>query len=355
MAYVNALATVLPDHVLTQDQVREMGRRILKGKVPFLDTALALFTNAGVEQRRTTRPAEELLANDRLGWRNGLFIEESIRLGTQLVSQLLEQAKLKPEDIDLILTTSCTGFMIPSLDAYLINHFRMRQDIKRLPVTELGCAAGAMAFSRALDYLRAYPDHKVMLLAIELPSLTYRTKDFRPANLVSVALFGDGGAGAILSTEPGPCRLLASTTHFYYDSPEMMGFDLSEKGFQIILDKRISDLVLNHFADPLKNFLNQQGLSLDQLRHFVFHPGGRKIMDSLVEALALDESAISASREVLREVGNLSSASVFWVLERVLRGRPEGLGIMAAFGPGFNAELLTLDFDPGKGDSRTPA
>ncbi len=346
MAYVNALATVLPDHVLTQEKVRDMGRRILKGKVPFLDTALALFTNAGVEQRRTVLPAEELLANDRLGWRNGLFVEESIRLGTRLVEDLLAQAKLEPRDIDLILTTSCTGFMIPSLDAYLINRFRMRQDIKRLPVTELGCAAGAMAFSRARDYLRAYPDHKVMLLAIELPSLTYRTKDFRPANLVSVALFGDGGAGAILSSQPGPCRLLESCTHFYYDSPEMMGFDLSEKGFEIILDKRISDLVLTQFAAPLEAFLDRQGLRLDQLKHFVFHPGGRKIMDSLIEALALEPAAITASREVLREVGNLSSASVFWVLERVLRQRPEGLGIMAAFGPGFNAELLTLDFDP---------
>jgi len=234
--------------------------------------------------------------------------------------------------------------MIPAVDAYLINHFRMRANVKRLPLTELGCAAGAMAFSRAADYLKAFPEHKVAVLAIELPSLTCRTRDFRVANLVSVALFGDGGAAALMSGEPGPCEIVATATHFYYDTPEMMGFDLDESGFKIILDKKISNLVLTQFREPLTAFLAEQQLTPDQIRHHVFHPGGRRIMDSLKTVLDLNETDIAASRKVLREVGNLSSASVFWVLREILKDKPEGLGLMAAFGPGFNAELLTLMF-----------
>lgn len=344
MAYINALATALPPYPLDQEKVKEMGRAILKGKVPFLENALSLFTNAGVKERFLVRDVDEIMSNDSLGWRNQVFSQTSIEMGQELAESLLDRAGLQPRDIHKIITTSCTGFMIPSVDAYLINHFRMRQDIKRLPITELGCAAGAMALSQAHDYLRAYPDHNVLLLALEFPSLTFRNQDFRPANLVSAALFGDGGAGAILSNRPGSCKIRETRTHFYYDTPEMMGFDLSERGFKIILDKKISGLIHKEFLAPVRAFLADQNLSLDDLRHYVFHPGGRRIMDNLLDILGLEESDISASREVLQQVGNLSSASVLWVLDRVLRQKPEGLGIMAAFGPGFNAQLLTLDF-----------
>jgi predicted naringenin-chalcone synthase len=234
--------------------------------------------------------------------------------------------------------------MIPSLDAFLINRFRMRQDTKRLPITELGCAAGAMAMARANEYLKAYPDHKVVVMAVELPSLTCQTKDFRVANLVSAALFGDGGAALLMSGEPGPCEILENQTHFFYDTPELMGFELDHRGFKIILDKKISDLVLTDFLDPVKAFLARQDMSLDDIRHYVFHPGGRRIMDNLCTVLEIEEKAIVHSRNVLRQVGNLSSASVIWVLHETLKDAPDGPALMGAFGPGFNAELLTGHF-----------
>ena len=344
MAFVNYIGTALPDYHLGQEQVREMGKRILKGKVPFLDQALGLFTNAGVNDRYLVRDVNEILDNDSLGWRNNIFKEQSIALGTQLLDDMFEKTGTKPQDVDMIISTSCTGFMIPAVDAYMINHFRMRRDVKRLPLTELGCAAGAMALARARDYLKAFPHHKVVILAIELPSLTYRTKDFRVANLVSAALFGDGGAAVLLSGEEGPCELLENQTHFFYDTPELMGFDLTEEGFKIILDKKISDLVLTDFLEPVTAFLAAQGFTPSDLRHFVFHPGGRRIMDNLQRIFELEDSDIEASRKVLREVGNLSSASVIWVLKETLSKNPEGLGLMAAFGPGFNAELLSANF-----------
>lgn len=344
MAYVNHICAALPEHYLGQQQVREMGKRVLKGKVPFLDQALGLFSNAGVDERWLVRDVHEILDNDSLGWRNNVFKEASIDLGTRLMEEMFEQTDLEPQDIDLIITTSCTGFMIPSVDAYLANRFKMKRSIKRLPITELGCAAGAMAISRAAEYLKAFPTHKVVVMAIELPSLTYRTKDFRVANLVSAALFGDGAAAVLMSGEPGPCEILANQTHFFYNTPELMGFDLSEDGFKIILDKKISDLVRTDFREPAQAFLTSHNLELKDIRNWVFHPGGRRILDTLKEVLNLEEEDVSASRKILKEVGNLSSASVIWVLKEMLTKNPEGLGLMAAFGPGFNAELLVTRF-----------
>jgi predicted naringenin-chalcone synthase len=344
VVFVVDTVTDLPDVEINQDNVRDMGRRILKGKVPFLNQALNLFTNAGVDTRYLVREPEEILEQTDLSWRNQVFVETSIEMGKRLLQQLCEQQNLDPCDIDLLITTSCTGFMIPSLDAYLINHFKMRSDTKRLPITELGCAAGAMALSRAREYLLAFPHHRVVIVAIELPSLTFQVGDWRTANLVSAALFGDGGAAALLSGEAGACRLTAHRTHFFHDTIELMGFDLNHCGFNIILDKGISPLIEAKFRDVLLAFLSDHDKRLNDLKHLILHPGGRRIMDTMAQILEVDESMLATSRKVLREVGNLSSASILWVLHETLKSRPqEGLGLMAAFGPGFNAEMLLAE------------
>lgn len=351
MAYVKKIETVLPEHLLSQDKVREMGRRILKGKVPFLEQALNLFSNAGVHERRLVRDVHEILDHDDLGWRNQVFKESSIALGIQAMNKLLESTLIAPDEIDLLITTSCTGFMIPSVDAYLINHFKMRPDTKRLPITELGCAAGAMALSRAAEYLKAYPQHKVVILAIELPSLTYQTGDFRMANLVSAALFGDGGAAVLLEGLPGMVEICAHQTHFFRDSISLMGFDLNTAGFKILLDKGIPELIETGFAQLVDAFLEKNGHLRSEISHWVFHPGGRRIMDSLRDVLNLEEEAMACSRAVLRNAGNLSSASIFWVLAETMKTEPDGLGFLAAFGPGFNAEMLLVRFAKDSGSA----
>ena len=344
MSYVQHIVKALPGHLLTQEDIRAMGKRILKGRVPFLDQALNLFGNAGVSRRYIVRKPEEILANDNLGWRNRVFREACLDLGRRMMRDLFEQTGIDPGSIDLFVTTSCTGFMIPAIDAYLINEFGLKPSVKRLPVTELGCAAGAMALSRAHEYLLAFPRHKALVMAIELPSLTYQTGDFRMANLVSAALFGDGGATVLLNGVEGPCEILGNRTHFFNDTIGYMGFDLDERGFKIILDKKIPQLVESGFKELVIDFLAAQGFTLDQMRHFLFHPGGRRILDTMRDCLGLREEDIACSRKVLRDVGNLSSATVLWVLDELLHARPRGYGIMSAFGPGFNAEFLALRF-----------
>lgn len=344
MIYVNEIVTAVPPLHLDQEKVVEMGRRILRGKIPFVDQALGLFRNAGVDMRYLVRDVDEILANPDLEWRNQVYLEWSKALAVQLLDKLLAQTGLAANTIDVLITTSCTGFMIPAVDAHVINHFRLRQDIVRMPFTELGCAAGAMSLSRARDYVLAHPQANVVVIAVELPSLTYQNDDHRVANLVSAALFGDGGAAALISGKEAPCQLIANRTHFFYDSEHFMGFDLKSTGFQIILDRDIPKLIQSGFAEVTAGFLEPQGLNCRDIKTWVFHPGGRRIMDTLRDVLELDESQLAHSRSVLRKVGNLSSASILWVLRETLRHPYEsGPAVMAAFGPGFNAELILAD------------
>jgi len=341
VSFIQCVTTALPPYELSQARVRELAREQLRGKVAFLDQALGLFDNSGVESRRLVRDVDVLLQNRSLGWRNDVYIEECRRLGIGLVEDLLERTSTAPDEIDVLITTSCTGFMIPALDADLINHFRMRRDVRRLPFTELGCAAGAMALSRAHDHLRAYPAHRIAIVAVEIPSMTYLRGDVTLPNLVSAALFGDGGAAALVSGERGPFEILDARTHFFHDTPEMMGFHLTDDGFSIVLDKRVPQLLERELPAAVRSFLAASGVEQRELRNYLFHPGGRRILDTVRDLFALDEDDLALSRETLRDVGNLSSASVLWVLSKALGGggRP-GLSLVAAFGPGFNAELL---------------
>ncbi len=319
----------------------DLARDVLKGKVAFLDQALGLFRNAGVENRYLVRDVDTLLAHHSLKWRNDVYIEECQKLGIELLGRLLEKGSVSPTDIDVLITTSCTGFMIPALDTYLINHFRMRSDTKRLPFTELGCAAGAMAISHAHDHLLAYPDHKIAIVSIEIPSMTYLRGDMSVANLVSSALFGDGGAAALVRGDRGPLEILCTRTHLFPDSPEMMGFDLNDDGFRIILDKRVSRLLRDQLSPVVEAFLSDAGVEGAEIRNYLLHPGGRKILDTMRELFDLEEEQLALSRATLREVGNLSSASILWVLHKALEGEAEpGYSLLGAFGPGFSAELL---------------
>ena len=342
--FVQGISLTTPDVPLPQSKVVEEARKRLRGKVPFVEQALELFRNAGVEDRYLCRELDEIFEHPDLAWRNATYITYCEQMAEKLFDQLMSQTGLAPEDVDVLITTSCTGFMIPAVDAHLINTFHLRRDVVRMPFTELGCAAGAMAVSRAMDYLTAYPNANVVVMAIELPSLTYQKDDYRVANLVSAALFGDGGAAALLSGKPGCCRLKKRATHFFYDTEHLMGFDLNAQGFKIILDKGIPDLIRSGFHEVVSQFLASADLDIPAIRHWVFHPGGRKIMDTLGEVLGIDDSALSHSRHVLRRVGNLSSASILWVLNDVLAGSPEsGPAVLGAFGPGFNAELILAE------------
>jgi alkylresorcinol/alkylpyrone synthase len=259
----------------------------------------------------------------------------------------LEKARIGPGSIDRFISTSCTGFMIPSLDAVLAHRLGMKQRLSRLPITEHGCAAGAVALAEACAHLKAYPDHRVLVLSVELASLTFLRDDLSPENIIASGLFGDGAAAVVLTTEPraGRPEIVTVESQLFPGSADLMGFKLTDAGLKLILSRDIPDAIQEHAVPALHDFLARNGLTPARVRHWLLHPGGRKIVESFERALGLGQNGLVRSREILRRRGNLSSTTVLCMLHDLLAegGTKAGdLGVLVAFGPGFGAEMLLL-------------
>jgi alkylresorcinol/alkylpyrone synthase len=238
--------------------------------------------------------------------------------------------------------------MIPSLDAHLINLMGFRTDINRLPITELGCAAGATALKHAWEFLRAFPGKNVLALSVELPSLTFQRRDSSAANLICSILFGDGAAAvAIAGRRAAGPRILGAHTHTFPQSLDAMGFDLKDSGFHILLSKEVPQMIRQEIKGVVEQFLGRHGLTLGHIAAFLLHPGGQKLLAYLEEELALSRADTQISWDVLKDYGNLSSATILfilqeWLLKKEMQRGDYGLAI--AFGPGFTAELLLLQW-----------
>ncbi len=236
--------------------------------------------------------------------------------------------------------------MIPSMDAYLINNLKMKQDIVRLPVTEMGCAAGVSGIIYAKNFLKANPNKRAAVIAVEAPTATFQLDDYSMVNIVSAAIFGDGAASVILSSyenEQGP-EILDEAMYHFYDAETMMGFKLVNTGLQMILDKAVPETISNHFPKIIHPFLERNNMSIDDVDHLVFHPGGKKIVQTVEDLFGSLGKNIDDTKDVLKLYGNMSSATVLYVLERFMdKDLPKGdIGLMLSFGPGFSAQRILL-------------
>ncbi|GAB4009075.1 3-oxoacyl-[acyl-carrier-protein] synthase III C-terminal domain-containing protein [Spirosoma migulaei] len=332
--------------------------RDTKDILPFLEVWLAdqdtrfqrkvkkIFENAAVDRRYSIMGPTEVFAKTSFAEKNAIYSRESIKLGEEALKNALAKTDWKLTDIDYLITVSCTGIMIPSLDAYLINSLQMRQDVVRLPVTEMGCVAGVSGIIYAKNFLKANPGKRAALLAVESPTATFQLDDFSMANIVSAAIFGDGAACVLLSSneaDKGP-EVIAEDMYHFYDATHLMGFDLSNTGLQMVLDKSVTDTIAAHFPDIIYPFLAKNQLSIDEISHLIFHPGGRKIVEVVQEIFGKMGKNIDETKEVLRLYGNMSSATVLYVLERFMDKQPakDTYGLMLSFGPGFSAQRVLL-------------
>ncbi len=291
---------------------------------------------------------EEVFSLHSFEERNAIYAREMIILGEKVLKKALNKANWQPETIDFIITVSCTGIMIPSLDAYLINKLGLKQDIVRLPVTEMGCVGGVSGIIYAKNFLKANPNKRAAIITVESPTATFQLDDYSMANIVSAAIFGDGAACVLLSSyenEIGPTILDESMYHFY-DNEHLMGFELTNKGLKMILDIDVPDIIEQHFPDILHPFLKRNELTIQDIEHLIFHPGGKKII-TLVEGLFSELGKnINDTKEVLRLYGNMSSATVLYVLDRIMDNQPQTgeKGVMLSFGPGFTAQRVLLEW-----------
>ena len=333
-----------------QATVKQHVRAWLNGEGTRHERILSAFDSALVERRSSVVPIEEVFRARSFGASNDLYIRHAVDLATDVAQRALERAGVAPRDVDFFVSASCTGFMIPSLDAHVAERLRMKPALRRLPITEHGCAGGAVALAQAHDHLLAHKDHRALVVSVELPSLTFQAGDRAPGNVVSSALFGDGAAAVVLSATPaaGRPRIVRTGSRRFENSLDWMGFDLRDSGLHVRLSPEIPRQVRAAAKELVAGFLEEAGLGLADVDHFLFHPGGRKILEAFEQTLALPEQALAASRRVLRDHGNLSSATVLYIVDDYLSrsiGRAGEKGLLLAFGPGFGAEFLLLEWN----------
>ena len=311
-----------------------------------------IHRSAGVRGRHLALPLDGYRDLQSFAASNAAWTSAATELGTKAVESALASAGLAPRDVDHIFFNTVTGIASPSIDVKVINRLGMRPDVKRTPLFGLGCVGGAAGTARAADYLRAYPDHVALLLSVELCSLTLQLHDRSIANVIATALFGDGAAAVVLTggahphVPTGP-RVIASRSLFFPDTEELMGWEIEDTGFRVVLTGGIPDLIRARLRDAADDFLAEHGLTRNRVQHWVAHTGGPKVLRAMEEALELPSDALARSWRSLAEVGNLSSASVLFVAGDFLDAgvaRPGDVGVLLSMGPGFCGELVLLQW-----------
>lgn len=309
-----------------------------------------LWANAGVDGRYLVRPLEAYIPLDTWGKTNNVWIQAAEELGSTAICCAVGKAGREVAEIGALFFVSITGVASPSIDARLVNRMGLPLDVKRIPIFGLGCVGGAAGIARAADYVRAYPDQIAVLLSVELCSLTLQRDDLSIANQISAALFGDGACAVVVAGANVPAagpRIVDTRSSFYPDTERVMGWDISEKGFEIVLSPEVPEVVRKFLRRDVDAFLEPHGLTRADIGCWVLHTGGPKILQATEEALEAGPGALDASWDMLRKTGNLSSASVLVVLEEIMNHRrpPEGAwSVLAAMGPGFCSELVLMQW-----------
>jgi predicted naringenin-chalcone synthase len=326
--------------------------------IPFVEAWLAnedqrfrrkvvkLFEGAAVDQRYSIMNPEEVFTATSFEDKNKIYEREAKSLGKKVLQKALDDSHWEAESIDYIITVSCTGIMIPSIDAFLINKLNMKQDIVRLPVTEMGCVAGVSGMIYANNFLKANPNKRAVVIAVESPTSTFQLEDYSMTNIVSAAIFGDGCACTILSSyehEQGP-EIIDEAMYHFYNAEQMMGFEIKNTGLQMVLDKEVPEKIASHFPKIVHPFIERNNLTIEDVDHLIFHPGGKKIVQTIEELFGVLGKNIDNTKAVLKEYGNMSSATVLYVLERFMEQEPQQgeIGLMLSFGPGFTAQQILL-------------
>ncbi|AEV31686.1 putative naringenin-chalcone synthase [Owenweeksia hongkongensis DSM 17368] len=345
-----ATAKALPPHTKTTEEILPVVEAWLAEQPKrFRDKVLRIFKYAQVDRRYSIMDLEDVFTKTSFEEKNKHYAIEMTKLAELALQKALDKAELQPTDIDFIITTSCTGIMIPSVDAFLINSLKMKQDVVRMPITEMGCAAGVSALIYAHDLLKSNPGKRAAIVALESPTSTFQLDDFSMTNMVSAAIFGDGVAATILGPSDDKVLPVIKDTGMYhfFDELHMMGFNLTNGGLQMVLDPSVPEKIQEHFDDILLPFLERNQLEIKDLEHFIFHPGGKKIVKMVEDLLHDMGKNINITKEVLRIYGNMSSATVLYVLEEYLNKEiPAGeKGLMLSFGPGFSAQRVLLEWE----------
>ncbi len=342
-----SIGTALPPHCLTRDDARSIAAKVFSDH-PHIGRLLAVFDSSGIDQRYFTTPPEWFLTQNPPESANRTYIESATDLSEAAVRLALERSSLTPADIDYLVYVNTTGLATPSIDARLMNRLGCRLDAAHIPIWGRGCAGGAAGIAHVGEYLRGKPDGVGVIVAAEFCGLTFQHGDRSKSNIVASALFGDGVGAAVIGgsnvDRPG-LEIVQTRSRLFPDSLDIMGWNITSHGLQVVFNRRIPDIVREHAAEDLDALLQAAGVDRGDVVEYLYHPGGPKVLDSYQEAYGLTNGAMGHSKAVLKDCGNMSSATLMFVLERFFlqKNRPTGgYAVASALGPGFCSESVLL-------------
>jgi alkylresorcinol/alkylpyrone synthase len=341
--------TALPANYVDQEQLSSRLRVLWERRYADTRRFDKLQGALGITGRHLALPIEEYVPLDTFRKTNDAWLRVAPEVGAEAAGLALERAGLKPRDVDHLFFVTVTGIAVPSIDTRIISALGMRKEIKRTPIFGLGCVAGATGTARAADYIRAYPSQVAMLLSVELCSLTLQREDLSIANIIASGLFGDGAAAMLIggkeqTDRKGP-QVVTTRSLVFPNTEEILGWEIVDSGFKIVLSSKLTDLVRANILAEVDSFLAAQQIDRSHIKHWIAHAGGPKVLETLEGALELPADALASSWRSLKSVGNLSSASVMFILDDLLEknaAQPGDYGMMIGMGPGFSVELVLL-------------
>ncbi|WP_203361945.1 3-oxoacyl-[acyl-carrier-protein] synthase III C-terminal domain-containing protein [Bacillus sp. REN10] len=356
MSKIIAVQTALPHYVVHQQEAKEMIYQLFQPTYPKIERLLSVFDNGGIDTRYLAKPLEWYQEKHSFEEKNELFLEAAVELGEEAIKGCVDKAQVRYEDIDAIITVCTTGLAAPSLEARWINRLPFSKKVTRLPIWGLGCAGGASGLARAHDYCLAHPKANVLVVAVELCSLTFQVEDLSKSNLIGTSLFADGAACVLVTGKESSLFkngsrslpvIQKTETVLMEDSEEVMGWDIKDNGFYVIFSKDIPAIVHQWLEPQVTEFLASQQTKIEEIGHIVAHPGGKKVLEAYEQSLRLAPDQLNVSRSVLSQYGNMSSATVLFVLEQYVQRdiHTNNLGLMLALGPGFSSEMLLMRWE----------
>lgn len=349
MPRIVSVGTAVPPYEVEQDTARQFAREMFSDAFRDIDRLLQVFDNANIQKRHFSVPLDWFKQTHSLREKNDTYIEMACELSAKAIETCLQRTGVTAQQIDHLLFVSTTGISTPSIDAHLANRLNMGVNLKRTPIWGLGCAGGAVGLSRAFEYAKAFPLSQVLLVAVELCSLTFQRSDLSKSNLIATSLFADGAAAVLVSGDEVGCEstneplILTSMSTLWKETEDVMGWTLKDDGLNVVFSKHIPTIVQTHMRPNMEQFLAAEQLTVEQIDRFVTHPGGMKVIQAYEDALRLPPDKTAPAKSILARYGNMSSASVLFVLEQITQeAQPGEYGIVTALGPGFSSEQLLL-------------
>ncbi|KHE69693.1 type III polyketide synthase [Halobacillus sp. BBL2006] len=360
MSYILSSGIQVAEHSYSQSKVKSLIKELFPLKPHEINRLLPVFEHANIEERQFAMDLEWFQSEHGLSERNQIYHEKAIEYAKDAINTCLSNTTfLKREvhssEVDHVIFVSSTGISTPTIDAYLINEMKMKDSVKRTPIFGLGCAGGTSGVAKSYEYLKGHPEENVLIVCVELCSLTFQHNDPRVSNFVGTALFGDGASAVLMIGEKSPLRDLgqtslievsSSSSRIKPDSTDVMGWRVVDSGFEVIFNKSIPRLVKDFWYNHMRDVLQERGVEVQQLPFIIAHPGGRKVLEGYQEVFNLPEKTLEFSRDVLRKHGNMSSPTVHFVLNEAMKSKPAAgtKSFMTSLGPGFSSEIVSLEW-----------